>query len=99
MSSIDPKEFFVFVEERVRQSTNDFLPVLLPDLLSQKDFSVSVSSVIGESVPFDPRAPSLTFFTISSLAASHISTVSSIETTPDRESSVRGVKYLSLIHI
>jgi hypothetical protein len=60
----------------------------LPDLLSQKDFSTSVCSTTGESAPTGLFALPLAFSITSSYADFQISSVSSVETTPDRKSSV-----------
>ncbi len=71
-----------------------FLFITQPSgLLSQKDFSTSVSSTIGESALTRLFALPLTFSIASSFAAFQISSVSSVETTPVRKSSLSGVKY------
>jgi hypothetical protein len=71
-----------------------FLFITQPSgLLIQKDFSTSASSTMDESALTCLFALPLTFFITSSFAAFQISSVSSVETTPDRESSVSGVKH------
>ena len=62
-------------------------------LLSQKDFSTSTSSVMGESALTCLFALVLTFVIASSLPIPQISSVSSVETTPIYDLSVSDVKY------
>ena len=71
-----------------------FLFITQPSgLLSQKDFSTSVSTTIGESALARLVSFLLIFSNASSFAASHTSSVSSVETIPVCKPSVSGVKY------
>ena len=60
--------------------------------MSQKDYSTSASTTTGESDPARLISFPLIFSIASSLAASQISSVSSVETTPVCNPSVSGVK-------
>ena len=71
-----------------------FLFITQPSgLLSQKDFSTSVLTTIGESALARLVSLPLVLSIASSFAASQISSVSSVETTPVYKSSVSDVKY------